>query len=322
MAINREKATNIFEYLVTTVRDKPFQLVKHYDEVPDTKKSFPMMGQVKKDGVFAAVAIVGYTAMIFGRTGKRLTNVELQEQDFFQCMVEQTLPEFPQGVFIAELVSDQCSLEELSGIINPNRTKPLTDEQKEIKKNMYLCFHDYVSLFEFIRGESDMPYAQREARLQKYVPEKQCIRSYMIYNEQDLHDFAKICIDSGEEGAVFKQPLEGWVAGHKGFRSMKIVRGVSYDLECIGWEEGKGKYKGKVANLILRYRDGKELKAMLGKGWTHEDAQRMYEHIQIGVGSPVGKIYKVTALQESSKNGVLRLPKVGEERIDKDQPDF
>lgn len=320
--IDRSKAKNIFEFLVTTVRDKPFQLVKHYDEVPDSKKEFPMMGQVKKDGVFAAVAIVGYTAMIFGRTGKRLSNVELQEQDFFQCMVEQTLPEFPQGVFITELCSDECSLEELSGIVNPNRTKPLTPEQEAIKKNMYMCFHDYVSLFEFIRGESDMTYIKREERLLRYVPEKQVIKSYLIYNEQDLNEFTEICVNAGEEGAVFKNPLAGWVAGHKGFRVMKKVRGVSYDLECIGYEEGKGKYAGKVANLLLRYRNGKTIKAMLGKGWTHEDAERLFNHIQIGIGSPVGKIYKVTALQESSKNGVLRLPKVGEERFDKTQPDF
>ena len=107
---------------------------------------------------------------------------------------------------------------------------------------------------------------------------------------------------------------------------MKIVKQVSYDLECIGVEEGEGKYKGKVANLIFRWKDGQTVKAMLGEGWTHQDASDMFEHyisdltfahsygLKLG---PVGKVYKVYALQESSK-GKLRLPKVGERRFDKE----
>ncbi|QYC97019.1 ATP-dependent DNA ligase [Klebsiella phage IME184] len=96
---------------------------------------------------------------------------------------------------------------------------------------------------------------------------------------------------------------------------------VSYDLTCIGWEEGKGKYKGKVANLIFKWKGGKTVKAMLGKGWTHEDAERMYHDIKHGGElNVIGKIFAVKALQESSK-GVLRLPKAGELRHDKEEPD-
>jgi len=107
---------------------------------------------------------------------------------------------------------------------------------------------------------------------------------------------------------------------------MKIVKQVSYDLECIGVEEGEGKYKGKVANLIFRWRDGQIIKAMLGEGWTHSGAEDMFENYKsdqtfayscgLKLG-PVGKVYKVYALQESSK-GKLRLPKVGERRFDKE----
>lgn len=111
---------------------------------------------------------------------------------------------------------------------------------------------------------------------------------------------------------------------------MKIVRGVDYDLLCIGFEEGKGKYSGKVANLLFKWRDGQTVKAMLGKGWTHEDADKLLRYATYGkdvgmpeyehVASPVGKVYHVHALQESSK-GKLRLPKVCEQRIDKEIPD-
>ena len=328
--IKRDQATNIFEFFPSTkIRKNVVQLVKHYDEVPESKKEFPLMGQVKKDGVYAAVCVVGNTATIFGRTGKRLSNVELQEQDFFQVVFEGTLPEIPQGVFIAELCHPTCSLEVLSGITNPNRTKPLSEEQKEIAKDMYLCFHDYITVLEFVMGESQVPYVQREARLLKYIPKKDVIASYVMYDDKDVQDFANMCISAGEEGAVFKNPKCGWVAGHKGFHAMKLVRGVHYDLLCIGWEEGTGKYKGKVANLLFKYRDGVTIKCMLGKGWTHEKAREMYLDIQNDAvtfggidATPLGKIFHVYALQESSKNGKLRLPKVGELRHDKLTADF
>ena len=48
---------NVFEFLGLPKAHRPIskvvQLVKHYDEVPDSRKSFPLIGQVKRDGVFA-----------------------------------------------------------------------------------------------------------------------------------------------------------------------------------------------------------------------------------------------------------------------------
>ena len=99
---------------------------------------------------------------------------------------------------------------------------------------------------------------------------------------------------------------------------MKIVKQVSYDLECIGVEEGEGKYNGKVANLIFRWKAGQTVKAMLGEGWTHDMAEDVFIYYKASNQlSPIGKVYRVYALQESSK-GKLRLPKVGERRFDKE----
>ena len=102
---------------------------------------------------------------------------------------------------------------------------------------------------------------------------------------------------------------------------LKIVRTVAYDLRCIGWEEGKGKYTGKVANLIFKWHGTQKVKAMLGKGWSHEDATRMYNEIKNGGElNVIGRIFTVYGLQDSSK-GKIRLPKVGELRHDKEDAD-
>ncbi|UOW66387.1 ATP-dependent DNA ligase [Aeromonas phage vB_AspA_Tola] len=316
---------NVWQFLGLPKDHRPIgkvvQLVKHYDEVPDSRKSFPLIGQVKRDGVFAMQVSYQGRHAIFGRTGLQLTNVSHVIRDHL-----------PDGVYIAELTCNLMSLEQLSGCVNPNRVGRLSEDIACKAKNFKMGYHDCLSLRAFIDGKWDLPYTERYLEACSQVGRMNVLPYSIIQNEEQLQAFADKCIADGEEGAVFKRDV-GWEAGHKGWRSMKIVRGVSYDLECIGYEEGTGKYAGKVANLLFRWKDGKTIKAMLGKGWSHSDAERMFRAINAKVTPtlndpgfrewmlPIGKVFKVVALQESSK-GVLRLPKVREERHDKATPDY
>ena len=309
---------NIYEYLGMPSRgEKVTQLVKHWDDVPMSKKAFPYYAQVKKDGVHCIVVKLDGVAKLFTRTGKPMTNVGKFE--------ESCLP-WKDGVYMAELTNSWLSLEELSGAINTSRVNDLDAFTEGAMEHCELYLFDVLTIEEFIGGESPMTYRIRHLRFSRIPTYGANVLPYVtLYNCEEVSAFAQKCIDEGEEGAVFKGHF-GWLAGHKGFRQMKIVKGVSYDLICIDYEEGKGKYEGLVANLIFDWKGGRKIKAMLGKGWTHSKAKLMFDCIQQGgsFGSdahiPMGKMYKVTALQESSK-GVLRLPKVGELRIDKETPD-
>lgn len=312
---------NIFEFLGLPEdhRSKPVMLVKHRDEVPDSKLTFPVYAQVKRDGVFSATVVRTDGAVgIFGRTGKKLANVEGLEGAFSS---------FPAGVYFGELQSMAVDvyLESLSGVVNPNRVEDLDFIGQQIKDNLYIDFFDMLTIKAFHDGFTDVTFLKRHdalcRRLQPHLSGDNAILPITpCSNEQEVEVFAKEQIDAGREGAVFKLDCD-YEAGHKGYRQTKIVRMVSYDLTCIGWEEGKGKYKGKVANLIFKWKGGKTVKAMLGRGWTHDDAAQMYHDIKHGGElNVIGKIFAVKALQESSK-GVLRLPKAGELRHDKEEPD-
>lgn len=316
---------NVFEFLGLSADhraiNKVVQLVKHFDDVNKKadegvyhkKVKFPMYAQCKKDGVFAMVVVLQEEAKLFGCTGKHLKSCERLE-DYYKT--------YPVGVYLAELCNDDCSLEVLSGIVNPNRVNELDNAQALIASEMKLYFHDYLSIGSFINGYTPSTYLSRYYVLRSRICNSDNLLSLaVIDNEKQLRDYAEHMICCGQEGAVFKQDVE-WLAGAKDWHSMKIVRGVSYDLECIGYEEGTGKYTGLVANLILRWKDGKQIKAMLGKGWTHVMAKQMFlDTHPLCEQSPIGKIFEVYALQESSK-GVLRLPKTGELRHDKTAPDF
>lgn len=313
---------NIFTFfgLDEDHRRHPVQLVKHRGEVPESKMTFPVYGQVKRDGVFAAVCVRNDGVIgIFGRTGKKLTNTEALEGKMKAW-------EIPAGVYFGELQSMavDISLEVLSGVVNPNRVEALDYIGQQIKDMLYVDFFDMMTVQGFITGKSDVTFVKRHEALYRRVKvhgASAILPIDILHSEEEVQEYADLHIELGREGAVFKQDAD-WEAGHKGWRQTKLVRMVTFDLTCVGHEEGKGKCKGMVAKLIFKWRDGKTMKAGCGKGWTHELLTQMFHDIKHGGSlNVIGKIFAVKGLQESSKGGGLRLPKFGELRHDKEVPD-
>lgn len=307
---------NIFQFLGVEpqrCKSKMTQKVKNYDEVSAKSKPFPMYVQIKEDGNYCMRVKYNGKVANFSRTGEMLNNLE--------GVYEEAL--IADGVYICEVVNYSMSLEQLSGAISSERVNPLDETTKTLMKQVQFKYFDFLSRKEFLDGESQHNYLRRHGLLLLAVKYPLEVLAYTTVDDEEmLRRIAKRAIAMGKEGIVVKQDLP-WKAGHKGKHQMKIVRGIDVDLECIGWEEGTGKYKGKVANLIFRYKDGKEIKAMLGKGWTHDMAQDMYDRIMVGnKHSPIGMIFQVYGLQPSSKNGLIRLPKVGELRFDKTEADY
>lgn len=327
---------NIFQFLGLPANhraeNKVVQLVKHFDDVNKRseegifhkKVSFPMYAQVKKDGVFCALVVSDeHGVAMFNRTGKRFTNVDELEGFYSYLLADGKIDA---GVYFGELCNQGCSLEILSGLVNPNRVNPLVESQKSLIKHSEIYFFDEVTIYEFISGKAERCFLERQASLLvEMIEHSEVLTLKQINSYAELIRFSKVCIAGGEEGAVFKQDVE-WLAGAKDWHQMKVVRGVSYDLVCTGYEEGTGKYKGLVANLLFKLDDKRTVKAMLGKGWNHSDARNMYVELNYMFGAntednPIGKIFEVYGLQPSSKNGLIRLPKVGELRHDKTVPD-
>ncbi|WJN64930.1 DNA ligase [Erwinia phage Tapenade] len=303
-------------------RAKPVQLVKHRHEVPASRIKFPVYGQVKRDGVFAMLVITADKSnAIFGRTGKLLSNT--------QELSERLTTRLQPGVYMGEIQTiAPAYLEQLSGVLNPNRVEELDDHQQIIKEGLYISFFDMQTIQTFVDGKSDTTFVKRWQGLKRRMELVEAADLSHVLDitelntEEEVDAFAQDLIDKGHEGAVFSVDAD-YEAGHKGWRKTKIVRGVAFDLLCIGYVEGKGKYAGKVANLTFRWKDGKSVDAMLGRGWTHDDAEKMYNAIKFGGSypNPIGAIFTVTALQESSK-GKLRNVKAGQRRHDKVEADF
>lgn len=299
---------------------KPWQLVKHKDDVPVGKRSYPVWGEIKYDGVFCAVVMGSFMPVAISRTGK----------EFFSAINAKVLPLVPPDtevlqVIIGELVCTGISLEELSGLVNPNRVNDWTPEQHEMLKGIDFFVHDVLTFSEVYDGYSRVKQSDRRKRVEALHPRVARATGMMIHDLVEENIFFNEAMAHNCEGIVLKNPNAGYESGHKGWRAMKRVRDLHVDLKCLAVETGKGKRTGQIARLQFMYK-GKTFWADLGAGWT--DAKRIeltYQH-DLGVRSnqwhlsPVGQIFHLSALQDSSK-GVLRLPKVNEMRIDKDVED-
>lgn len=318
----------IEEYLAKT--KNPVQLVKHFDEVPESKIDYPLIGQIKYDGVYILIVVSDGTVRAYSRTGKEYYH-ELYDTYYFL-----KVQDLADGIYIGELVAPTITLEELSGLVSTNRKAEWGAADIEAMDQSYVMLHDYLHFNEFLDGYSEAAYMVRYYELKRRLIaanlDQYLVLNTAIYNREDADEFAEVFVKDGKEGAVFKQNTD-WVAGHKGYRAMKIVRGLHLDLLCVGAEYGKGKREGQIAKLKFSYK-GNVFSADLGKGWTDERRIELTKAYEAGFHpvltaaeqgcsepDPVGKIWEIKALQESSTGKALRLPKVVRVREDKDEPD-
>lgn len=292
--------------------DNPVMLVKHYDDVPESKKKFPMLVQEKFDGVYCLVVVLDGFTQYFTRTGKIMYMPMKPHTGIYSTLRD--------GVYIGELCCSAMTLEELSGLVNPNRVNAWSDSDvMDFGTYASVYFHDFITVEELMRGTSKTPYVSRYETLASRVAVTNIIFARSVNTEEEIQKLAQRMISQGKEGVCIKPFYEPWVAGHKGFRVMKIVRDLHVDLKCLYVQYGKGKLDGVIAKLGFTYK-GKEFAAGTGAGWTFKKLKDLTEQFKADPNSVVGKIWHVSALQESSK-GVLRLPKFNEMRVDKDNSD-
>lgn len=300
-------------------RQHPVQLVKHYDEISDGARKnmqWPAIAEVKYDGVYALIVVTSDKGVQFiSRSGKPLYFEQNYLPELFECSA--FMQALRDGMcFVSELINPELSLEELSGMVNPNRVAAW-DNASMLTADFVV--HDAVRANELMCGGTAASFASRVHWFPSVVPPQNTPTRKVVSSEFEWQEFCDSVIDTGSEGAVLKQIHAPWIAGHKGWHVTKEVRGVHLDLRCVGWTLGKGKRSAQIGALYFEY-NGKLFSADLGKGWTDAKRDALTARAQSTTDDVTGAVFHITGLQISSK-GVVRLPKVLEERIDKVHPD-
>lgn len=300
-------------------RQHPVQRVEHYDDITPTARKnmqWPAIAEVKYDGVYAVVVMTSDKGIqLISRSGKALYFEVNYLPEWLEAPA--VLAALTDGIcLISELVNPDISLEALSGMVNPNRVTPWDSTC------MLTCdfvVHDAIYQPKLMQGVTSMDYALRVNWFPSVIPLGNTPKRKVVSSEAEWLEFASACIADKQEGAVLKQLHAPWDALHRGWHVTKVVRGVHLDLRCEGWSLGKGKRSNQIAKLYFSYQ-GKPFSADLGKGWTDDKRDELTARAQMPHDTVTGSIFHVKGLQISSK-GVIRLPKVQEERVDKSVAD-
>lgn len=296
----------IEQYLSDT--KSPVQLVKHYDDVKK-KPAFPLKVQIKYDGVYCLGIRIGEEVRYYSRTGKRL----------FLNQHPPYLRSVSDGVYIGELVNPTLSLEQLSGLVNPNRKTDWTLEEQAQMTASKVYWHDALTFDELLAGYSDVPYMVRYTRIDNTRDD--VVHSVNVPDEYTLQREFQQALENEYEGVVIKDPHGDWKAGRRDGNAMKLVREVLVDLECIGVKWGKGKRENQVAALEFSLTGDSTFFADFGEGWTDERRDALTQEYLTDPMTVLGRIWEVRGLQPSSTGEAIRLPKVLRVRDDKEVQD-
>lgn len=178
---------------------------------------------------------------------------------------------------------------------------------------------DAVPTLCFRGGGFDEDYSARYARVVSKVgydmemwPSLRVAASYNPGTIDPAKLKAQLGSGKGYDGIIRRSLFAPWIPGKdKHGYVIKDKPDVTFDLEVIGTEQGKGRNANRIGAYLCRFRGGKVVKV---SGMT--DAERDADPASI-----IGKIIEVEAMGESSQ-GSLREPRYKGIRYDKDKPDF
>lgn len=182
---------------------------------------------------------------------------------------------------------------------------------------------DIIPYDEWVQGEFNMSYSIRLAHLKvsmEAMGEYGCFRlieTREVSSLEEAQEFYKEQIEQGYEGAILKN-LNGVWKNHTSPNQVKMKAEKDCDLKIIGFEEGSGKYIGKLGSLICISSDEK-LKVNVGSGLSDADREKDFSDL---FGKIITVRYNEVIESASKDTKSLFLPRVAELiRIDKTEAD-
>jgi DNA ligase-1 len=271
------------------------------------------IAQPKYDGCNLTVIIyLDGNVLAFSRTGEEVKSVDHIK------MALAAMPGIRPGAYLGEAWAPDLEFNEISGLF---RRQATTEETCRLQ----MAIFDYVDLEDYLGGDCVVPYDIRVA----WLPENTDLGivkqghapvwlagsfgklAETLPGNTAQHVCNKLVESGGYDGLILRDPNGGWRKGSNGTTGeiIKIKRVLSFDLRCVGWDEGKGRNAGRMGNIVCAF-EGKYLN--VGTGFT--DSQRE------DPDQFVDQIVEIEAMDYSS-DGLLREPRFKGIRHDKLEAD-
>lgn len=247
------------------VSDYPCMLTAAYDEKLVAKMEFPAIAQLKMDGMRfnAAVDAKQKTVKYYSRNGKFLDVNNDALDAAFQQMAKNI--GMSQVVFDGELVVADSKGNLLdrktgNGILNKANKGTISDKERlQVRATVW----DLIPTKFFKQGKCDVDYESRLSTVvvavdnldKKYQGLVTVAETNIVENLAAAQKLFEFYYSKGQEGIILKSRSGNW-EDKRVKHQIKFKAVLDCDLLCVGWEEGIGKYKGKLGALALESSDG------------------------------------------------------------------
>lgn len=285
-------------------KDKLIQFAIDVGKVKTEKLKFPMLLSTKLDGCYVLALKHGSAVTLYSRTGEVYVSMKHIELELSKIMLED-------DIIIFEAYCRDIVQSTISGWCRDTKAQ---------HTKLSACCHTFLSLDEFIHG-GKVPYASNDLLLATMITNGNIDRiviyyvpQVMVYSMEEAMSYTQKVWDDGGEGCVLRDPSAVFQGGKRNASIIKLKQSVTYDLEVVGMEIGKGKYANTLGVLVVRWSNGKTLSI---SGMSDAQRREWWDN----PSTIIGKIVEVMGMRDSSK-GLLRECRFRSIRFDKCTADY
>lgn len=280
-------------------------------EVPIEKLTYPLLAQLKYDGVRVVITYTGTNIKFRTRNGKELHLPKTKQMflDKFKALLPVMLD--TEVTLVNGTTEDRTKV---SGMLNSARSNGSINESL-LKFNVF----DYMPLTDFNKAKCDAPYFFRLTEAREVVktlnlPNVKIADTYKVESVQDVNSlFEKVLADK-QEGLILKSDKHRY-SFKRSADWVKLKDILTADLQCVDIIEGTGKYEGMIGALVCEgFIDGVLVKVNVGSGLT--DCQRS-DHWSEYISHTIEVKYNSLIQDSVTKEWSLFLPRFVTVRFDK-----
>ena len=280
--VSTSTANKIFPGLVPTFE---CMLADKWDE---KRVTFPVSVETKLDGIRCLAFVGDNSVEFYSRGGKPFNTLASLEEDILKS------GKFAGFVLDGELVSGNFN----------NTVSEIKRKEGDAQEVQFVVF-DIMAKYEFDQQNVVADYELRRAKAWNLIQGCGCSmvtlsKSSVCWNVQQIHETYSKYIESGYEGAIVK-PHSGKYEFKRSKNWLKIKPEETVDVEITGYEEGTGKYEGKLGAFIVNF-GGVECRV----GGGYSDMER--ESFWVDRESMVGSLIE-TQFMEITPDGAMRHPR-------------
>lgn len=250
------------------IHDYPCMLCSASDEKLISKFEFPAMVQLKMDGMRFNAIVKNGVVEYRSRNGKEIHGIKHLDQDFI------VLSGSKNCVFDGELVVNDKGIildrQTGNGILNKAVKGTISDlESHKIRATVW----DVIDYEDFTVGYSGVPYRDRFERITStiFTDAVRVVEHQMVESIIEAREVFDRYLAEGQEGIILKAGDAPW-ENKRVKHQLKFKGELECDLRIVGYEEGTGKYVGRLGAIICESgsTDDRVLTVNVGSGFSDD----------------------------------------------------